>query len=254
MTPKILTENLRTAYVFLLRLPLPFKEPLPPLSCESLWACIPIGLLIGTLVAITGAILQAFGLPLRFVAWSMIGVAAVITGALHEDALGDVLDGFFGGRDAESRLNIMKDSKVGIFAVLGLIIFKSAEAELLVQILQTEQGLVFIAAMAGISRGFWALALKLSPALETGKASLAHQLGQVQDQQIIISLVIIAVLSYLSMPLLLALVLWASLCCACFAWVKYCHYKIGGVNGDCLGSLQQISFLLGLVIYVVGAV
>ncbi len=252
MTPKILTEHLRTAYVFLLRLPLPFKEPLPPLSCESLWACIPVGLLIGTLVAITGAVLQALGLPVRFVAWSMIGIAAIITGALHEDALGDVLDGFFGGKDKENRINIMKDSRTGIFAVLGLIIFKSAEAELLVQILQTEQGLVFLAAMAGISRGLWALALKISPALETSKGGLAHQLGQVKDQQIIVSLVIIAVLSYLSMPLLLALVLWAMLCCVCFAWVSYCRYKIGGVNGDCLGALQQISLLLGLVIYVIG--
>ena len=250
MTPKIIAEDLRTAYGFLLRLPLPHRQPLSPLSCASLWACIPIGLLIGTLVAISGAIMQAFGLPLRFVAWGMIGVAACITGALHEDALADVLDGFFGGKDNESRLKIMKDSQIGIFGVLGLVIFKSAEAELLVQLLSTEQGLVIIAALAGISRGFWSLALHLSPALQSGKASLAHQLGTVTDKQVIISLGLIAILAYLTMSFLLTLILWSVLCGVCFLWVSYCRYKIGGINGDCLGSLQQISFLLGLLICV----
>lgn len=248
----IVCEHVQSAYGFLLRLPLWGRKNVSLLSVDSLWACVPVGFLIGTIIAVSGAILQNFGFSLRFVAWSMIGVGVIITGALHEDALADMLDGFFGGKDAQSRLTIMKDSRLGVFALLGLLVVKSAEAELLVQILASEKGLVFIAAMGGISRGFWGLSLRLSPVLRSGKFNLASELGVIKDRQIMISLLLVAILAVLSLPFILSLVLLAFLICTCFIWSFYCRYKIGGINGDCLGSLQQINILLGFIIYVVG--
>ncbi|WP_303011127.1 adenosylcobinamide-GDP ribazoletransferase [uncultured Bacteroides sp.] len=47
----------------------------------------------------------------------------LITGALHEDGLADFFDGFGGGTDKESTLRIMKDSHIGSYGVLGLIIY-----------------------------------------------------------------------------------------------------------------------------------
>lgn len=47
----------------------------------------------------------------------------LVTGALHEDGLADFFDGFGGGTDRESTLRIMKDSHIGSYGVLGLIIY-----------------------------------------------------------------------------------------------------------------------------------
>lgn len=47
----------------------------------------------------------------------------LVTGALHEDGLADFFDGFGGGTNRESTLRIMKDSHIGSYGVLGLIIY-----------------------------------------------------------------------------------------------------------------------------------
>ena len=60
--------------------------------------------------------------------WSVAVIAAIvvrllITGALHEDGLADFLDGFGGGSDRARILAIMKDSHIGTYGVLGLILY-----------------------------------------------------------------------------------------------------------------------------------
>ena len=60
--------------------------------------------------------------------WAVAVIAAIIvrlliTGALHEDGLADFLDGFGGGGDRERILAIMKDSHIGTYGVLGLILY-----------------------------------------------------------------------------------------------------------------------------------
>lgn len=57
-------------------------------------------------------------------AWIMALVARLLlTGALHEDGLADFIDGFGGGRIRERTLAIMKDSHIGTYGVIGLIIY-----------------------------------------------------------------------------------------------------------------------------------
>ncbi|MBQ9556300.1 MAG: adenosylcobinamide-GDP ribazoletransferase [Muribaculaceae bacterium] len=52
-----------------------------------------------------------------------IAVRLLITGALHEDGLADFMDGFGGGGDRARILSIMKDSHIGTYGVLGLILY-----------------------------------------------------------------------------------------------------------------------------------
>lgn len=63
-----------------------------------------------------------------------IGALAAMTGALHEDGLGDTADGFFGA-SPDRRLGIMKDSRIGTFAALTLIVFVGLKAALLMAII-----------------------------------------------------------------------------------------------------------------------
>ena len=62
-------------------------------------------------------------LPHAVAVIAAIAVRLLITGALHEDGLADFLDGFGGGGNRERILAIMKDSHIGTYGVLGLIIY-----------------------------------------------------------------------------------------------------------------------------------
>ena len=62
-------------------------------------------------------------LPHAVAVIAAIAVRLMITGALHEDGLADFLDGFGGGGDRDRILAIMKDSHIGTYGVLGLIVY-----------------------------------------------------------------------------------------------------------------------------------
>ena len=67
--------------------------------------------------------LTAFFLPLNLAVVLAILTRLAITGALHEDGFADFFDGFGGGRDKNSTLRIMKDSHIGTYGVVALIIY-----------------------------------------------------------------------------------------------------------------------------------
>ena len=50
-----------------------------------------------------------------------MATAVLLTGALHEDGFADTCDGLGGGWNAEERLRIMKDSRIGTYGALGLV-------------------------------------------------------------------------------------------------------------------------------------
>ena len=81
---------------------------------------------VGVLTALTLAgsywlLAQLFSMQVALVL--ALGCRMILTGAFHEDGLGDFFDGFGGGRDRERVLAIMKDSHVGSYAVLGFVLY-----------------------------------------------------------------------------------------------------------------------------------
>ena len=75
-----------------------------------------------------------------------IAVRLLITGALHEDGLADFLDGFGGGGDRDRILAIMKDSHIGTYGVLGLIIYMLLLGSALYSMPVTVAALIILAA------------------------------------------------------------------------------------------------------------
>ena len=67
--------------------------------------------------------LSAFVFPVPVAVMAALVVRLLITGALHEDGFADFFDGFGGGRDKDSILRIMKDSHIGTYGVVALIIY-----------------------------------------------------------------------------------------------------------------------------------
>ena len=111
------------AFVLLTRLPLP---PLPDHAfahgARAVWAYPLVGLVLGGIVAALGAVLSGLGLPAALVAGLMLAALVMLTGAMHEDGLADTGDGLWGGQTPARRLEIMKDSRIGTYGVLALVL------------------------------------------------------------------------------------------------------------------------------------
>lgn len=135
-----LPKDLLASLGLLTRLPVPFTPSRP----EGAWAWPLVGLLVSGLALGAGALALFAGVSVGVVAALVLAVQATLTGALHEDGLADCADGFFGGHDKARRLEIMKDSQIGSFGALALMLAVLARW----------------AAMASlISAGAWGLAL-----------------------------------------------------------------------------------------------
>lgn len=111
-------HQLLLALVFLTRIPLERLMPRKILpTAASAWAFPLVGALVGAIASLP---LLLPGPPL-LLAVLAVAVAIAVTGALHEDALADFADAA-GGKNRDQRLDIMRDSHVGAFAVVSLVI------------------------------------------------------------------------------------------------------------------------------------
>jgi len=164
--------------------------------------------------------------------------AAVITGGLHEDGLADVADGFGGGTTKQKKLNIMKDSHIGAFGVLALILIIGFKATALGGF--TGPGLAASALVAAhvLSRAVMPLMMAVMTPARRGGLGKAAGIPKVEDA--VVALIIGALMALLILglgPGLLALALTVS-GAAAVGWLAQRH--IGGFTGDVLGAAQQV--------------
>ena len=97
--------------MLLTRLPLFTTPHVDPAKC--VWAYPIVGATVGAITAAAYAAAAWLGLsPMLASGWTL-AVAVLLTGALHEDGLADVADGFGGGATAARKLEIMRDSRIG---------------------------------------------------------------------------------------------------------------------------------------------
>ena len=120
--------QLRLATTFLTRLPIERGDDTAPADlAQSMWLFPVVGVGIGGVGAIALAVLAWVGVPAAVAATLAIGITIWLTGALHEDGLADLADGFGGGQAREAKLDIMRDSQLGTYGVLSLAVFTVAK-------------------------------------------------------------------------------------------------------------------------------
>jgi adenosylcobinamide-GDP ribazoletransferase len=236
--------DFRLALSFLTRLPVSLADaPGPNALARSMRLFSLVGAVIGA--AIGGIDLLALKiLPPWPASLLAIAFGLLLTGALHEDGLADCADGFGGGRDKEKKLAIMRDSRIGAYGTLALILSVGLRASALVQLANPAGALIVAHALSrAVIPG---LMIQLPPAGATGLAASA---GTPVKADFMIALIIAIFLSAFLLGGWLAPVLGVTaLVFIAVAWLARRH--IGGYSGDVLGALQQtceIAILLAIL-------
>ena len=118
-------DRIWASFIFFTRLPF-WRLHEPPQACYK--TVVEHWPLVGWLTGGVMAAILYFGsmvMPYLVAVIAAIVVRMLVTGALHEDGLADFLDGFGGGgRDRQRILDIMKDSRIGTYGVLGLVCYE----------------------------------------------------------------------------------------------------------------------------------
>ncbi|MFT6023789.1 MAG: adenosylcobinamide-GDP ribazoletransferase [Ascidiaceihabitans sp.] len=229
--------DLSVAGALLTRLPLPHApQSAFENQARAVWAFPLVGLLIGVIMCLVGAIALALGLETGIAAGLMLGASMIATGAMHEDGLADCADGFWGGYVPARRLEIMKDSQIGTYGVLALVIAVGLRWMALTTLINFGWGAVIAAAV--LSRAMMpVLMTTLSYARENG---LAQSVGKPSMRMVQIGVVLGAVLAMFAVGWSALLVFIIALGCAVLVRI-IAKAKIGGQTGDVLGATQVIS-------------
>lgn len=201
--------------------------------------------LVGLLVGIAGAgvfLLASMGLPLTLAVAASMAVTVVLTGAFHEDGFADVCDGFGGGWDKAQILAIMKDSRIGAYGTIGMVMMFGTKflalldlgkegvvvALIIAHPLSRLASTTLIYALDYVRDDASSRAKPLAHRLSTGELAWAALCG-------LAPLTLLAPVAAARVLGLAALTTWLA--------ARFFLRRIGGYTGDCLGATQQLAEL-----------
>jgi len=239
--------DVRAALSLLSRLPLPQGQHR---GAAAAWAYPLAGTIIGGLAGLIGLVALWCGLPSPLAALAALAAQIIVTGAMHEDGLADSADGLWGGWTRARRLEIMKDSHIGAFGVIALILSLLARWAALWLLFQMDGGWAWAALVtaAAVSRASLPAVMHVLP--HARDAGLSHSTGR-PDVRICIGAAGLATLIALALVgwSVFGVLIWALLATLAIMWIA--KKKIGGQTGDILGATQQlveIAVLLSIVV------
>lgn len=229
--------DIRLALSFLTRLPVTAPDSLPANGLANAMRAFPVaGVVVGL---IAGA---AFWAAARLLTPTLAGLLAVFaqvltTGGLHEDGLADTADGF-GGRDRARRLEIMRDSRIGSYGVLALVLAVAIRASAIAAFAAVPlTGLLALVAAGTLSRAVMPLAMRLTPPARAD--GLGHGAGKPSPTTVGTALLLAALAAALCLPPAAAAMAFLVAIAVAFLGCSLAENRIGGYTGDVLGAIQQ---------------
>jgi adenosylcobinamide-GDP ribazoletransferase len=193
-----------------------------------------IGTLIGGLGA--GVFWLASAIWSQVVALALSLIATVlVTGALHEDGLADAADGFGGGSTPERVLEIMKDSRIGSYGAVALILTIVTKLASLASLPRID---IVLALIVGHTLARWSSVPLLygSPYIGTKGAAFA---GGVTTLRLLIATIIMVGICALALQRRAIIAMLVSVLVTAAAGVFF-KRRLGGMTGDCLGAANQL--------------
>ena len=204
-----------------------------------------IGLFIGLItIGVYLLFAQLDKRPLAILMAMVSGIA--VTGGIHLDGLADTFDGLFSYRTRERVLAIMKDSRLGTGGAIGLFLVLMLKYTLLVS-LPDNQLIVCLAVMPVLSRMTITWSAGLSTYARTGEKSIAAGLIEhtgvleIGIATLLSFLISVLFLQLAAVPLIMIIIAFTLL------MNLYARYRIGGITGDIIGAVIELSELVFLL-------
>lgn len=247
------TSDIAGIFIFFTRLPVPQRlASLNKTFANTMWALPLVGIVTGGLTAGLYLLLLSLALSPILAALLSVGAGLLLTGALHEDGLADTADSF-GGIGAEKKLAIMRDSRIGTYGVLALILIIGLRVGLLPALdIKTGSRLVWAligAAMASRAAMVWLLHTT-PPARIDGLSIHAGRPDQ-RTMAIAVALGTAGLAGGLLLNgagLSMVLLALALLCLVAYGTRHLCLRMLGGQTGDVCGALQCLSEITVLLV------
>jgi adenosylcobinamide-GDP ribazoletransferase len=233
------TAELNICAIFLTRMPLPMPATIVQGEMSrALWAAPLVGSAVGAVGAAVYWLMHILHVPdLPAAALAVVATVAV-TGALHEDGLADVADGFGGGATRERKLEIMRDSRIGAYGVCALVLSFMLRVGVLGSLGRPALvAMALIAAHAAARAPMPAFMRLVPPARADGMSAQAGEPPRASAVAAgVLGIAVLMVCLGLAAGLVAALLVACGF--AAMAWI--CRRQIGGQTGDVLGALEQL--------------
>ncbi len=213
-------------------------------GAASAWAFPVTGMILGAIAAAVGWASLAIGLSASLTAGITLVILVITTGAMHEDGLADTVDGLWGGWDKERRLEIMKDSHIGAYGVIALVLSLLLRWVALTALAQAGLLTITLIAAATLSRAPMVVMMAVMPnARDNG---LSASVGRVGTKTALLATGITIIVAMMLLG-------WSGITTIVAVIVAGCtvaliaQRKIGSQTGDILGASQQISEIAALL-------
>ncbi|MBQ3334835.1 MAG: adenosylcobinamide-GDP ribazoletransferase [Eubacteriaceae bacterium] len=231
-------RKLLIAISFFTRIPINVKD----VSEEEFFSSMLLMPVVGFFI---GAVLSALAYGLSFTGNAMLGAVMLIlcylamTGGLHFDGVADTVDAIFSARDHEKMMQIMKDSRLGAFGAIGLIVIFMTAFAAYASVLPYNRPMVFLM-MPVIGRYMAIQSGSLSPAAPDG-GGLGKAFIAVNKKSLALLYCLgIAVLSFFALGIVGVVgFLLTALINLLMMWVLI--RKIGGFTGDTIGLTIEVT-------------
>ena len=198
-----------------------------------------VGIIVGAISALSFWIFQWI-LPAISIIVSMV-TSILTTGAFHEDGFADVCDGFGGGWTKEKILLIMKDSRLGAFGVLGLILILLLKWSLLIHLPSVNLVIITLISGHAISRLNAVSLIYTDEYARDDDSSKSKPLATKMGTGSLVFAIITGFAPLFLFGNWYIFLTLVPLLLTRWYFSRYFKKWIGGYTGDCLGALQQVS-------------
>lgn len=198
------------------------------------------GLAVGLVGALVYAIADGLNLPPAIASLMAISAMISITGALHEDGLADFADAFLSAGTKTEKLKIMRDSGIGAYGTLTLVItlgLRVAAIAIIAEAGVAAAAAALIATAVASRAALPAMMHRMKPARRSGLAVVA---GRPDQNQAILAAVLGAAVALLFLGPLTGVVALVIGALGVLKIAYFAQRSIGGYTGDVLGAAQQL--------------
>jgi adenosylcobinamide-GDP ribazoletransferase len=206
-----------------------------------------VGLIVGGIQWLTYYVLTNL-LPANITSIFVFIISVLITGALHVDGIGDTCDGFYAFKGKDKIIEIMKDSRIGTYACIAIVMDILLKISSMTYIIENKLAIIIILAPVIARFSIIFISLIGKPAKSSGSGNLF--IGNMSKIIALCAALLTFVVSIIFVGILDSTIIFIISMIITFLVNKYSESKIGGITGDILGANNELVEIFVLITYI----